>query len=100
MSRHPAFRAALQRNPRLAPKDGTVLSFVLWLQQRGLHGEWLQSELFDTYEGISDLAGFSHTSRKRFKEALREAGCECWQADVEQDGKRFRPEMVRIPKQS
>ncbi len=99
MVRHPAFRAALERNPTLAPEDGTVRSFVAWLQMQGIHGERPQSELFEMYEAVCDLAGFTHTSRKRFKQALIEAGCECWQADTDRDGRRHRPEMTHIPKQ-
>lgn len=100
MSKHPAFRAALERNPTLAPVDGTVLSFIVWLQMQGIYGERLQGDLFETYQNVCELAGYSYTPRRRFKQALIEAGCTCWQTDTARDGRRHRPEMVFIPKQS
>lgn len=71
---------------------------MTWLQTRGLHGEWQQSELFEAYQTICVLSGYRHTPLKHFKEALLRAGCECWQADLNENGKRYRPEMVSIAK--
>ena len=65
-----------------------------------IHGERLQGDLFEIYQNVCELAGYRYTPRKRFKQALVEAGCSCWQSDTSKEGRRHRPEMVFVPQKS
>lgn len=98
MGRHHAFRSVLDNRPSLAPADGSVSAYVRWLQQHRMHGEWLQCDLYGDYETICALAGYEPSPLRTFKASLLEAGCECWQGDSEKDGRRYRPEMVYVPR--
>lgn len=93
-----ASRRAVRRYPGLAPADGSVEEFVGWMRKLGLAGaDQEQIECYAEYRDICTVAGFPAVPLKRFKRALQRAGCVCWQADIERSGKRYRPEMVRIP---
>lgn len=99
-----AARRATQTYALKAPKDGSPKAFIQWMQALGHTGEFYQSDLFDEYEMACVVFGLRReTPFKRFKYALRDAGCEVWQADCRNEksgSKGGRPMKVRVPAKS
>lgn len=90
-------KGVISRFPELVPKSSEVEAFIRWMRQHNCTGDWQQSELYEVYFEVCQLAEFDALGPIIFGRELGKAGCRRWPLDKRKGGKGERIWMVTIP---
>lgn len=92
-----AVQRLVARYPQLLPADDTPRAFIIWMAQHGHSGDWMQSDLYETYVTTCEAAGWKAMSEMAFSAGLNHVGLLKGQMDLRRNGKRYRPTYYVIP---